>query len=107
MRIPPHMPKEDVQRDQQQTALVRAAIEDSREELEDEFGNFQLMVLPTGRVLLMPEGQPNEEDWFCCYLHDASADARLLVDDYVPELSDDTNYDPEEVPISEQATLDG
>lgn len=104
MRIPPHIPKEDLQRYQRQTPLVRAAIEESREELEDEFGNFQLMDLPTGRVLLMPEGMPDEVDWLVCYLHDSSADARLLVDDYVPELSDDS--DPQEVPISEQATLD-
>lgn len=104
MRIPPHIPKKDLDRYLKQTALVRNAIENEREELTDEFGNFQLMDLPTGRVLLMPEGAPEPNEWFCCYLHDASADARLLVDDYVPELEDSS--DPEEVPLSEQATYD-
>lgn len=104
MRIPPHIPKEDLARYLKQTELVKHQIEENREELADEFGNFQTLDLPTGRILLMPEGTTEQAEWFCCYLHDASADARLVVDDYVPELED--NSDPEEIPISEQATLD-
>lgn len=99
MRIPPHFSQTDLERYQRQTHLVLKEIEANRDELQDEFGNFTTMDLPTGRVLLIPEATPDEDDWFVCYLHDASADARLVVDDYVPELADSS--DPEMIPVEE------
>lgn len=105
MRIPPHFTPDDVALYQKQNKLTHQYIADNNEELEDEFGNYSLMDLPTGRVLLMPAGEPDPNGWFVCYLSDPTANARLLVDDYVPELED--THDTEEIPIESQAIVDG
>lgn len=84
--IPSNMSKEELDRYRSQTHLVLAAIEDLKGELQQDFGEFfKTEVMITGRVLLIPEGASDENDWFCCYLSDRSADARLVVDDYIAE----------------------
>jgi hypothetical protein len=91
------MPK-DVATYKRQTDIVLQQIDYYKEGLTEEFGDFQTQVMPTGRVLLMPEGEPNQESWMCCYLSDETTNARLVIDDYVPELSSPEDYDPVPVP---------
>lgn len=65
---------------------VLALIESFTTELEDEFGKFTtLNVQDSQRVILVPEQAEDRNQWFVCYLSDPHADARLVVDDYVPE----------------------
>lgn len=77
--------------------MVMGLIEQYREELEDEFGKFTTVPIPdTMRVLLIPEVAESKFEGFVCYLSDPHADARLIVDDYVPEMND--GRPAEEVP---------
>jgi hypothetical protein len=89
-KIPADMTEEEVASYRDRTHIVVHQIEEMKAELQEEFGNFTTEVMITGRVLLMPEGTSDENDWFCCYLSDPSADGRLVVDDYCPELWDAT-----------------
>lgn len=68
---------------EEQTVRIEGEIERYRGELEDELGNFRLERLPTGRVLLVPDVELPH----VCYMSDNGPDARLCVDDYVPELA--------------------
>lgn len=86
-----------------QTEAVLNEIQHWKEALTEEFGNYQTQVMPTGRVLLMPEGEPDPNGWLCCYLSDVTPFARLVIDDYCPELADDV--DPTPIP-SEAASVD-
>lgn len=61
-------------------------------ELEDEFGEFTTQKLPSGRILLRShDGEP-----FIAYLSDFHADARLVIDDYIPELDPEAEDDQTE-----------
>jgi hypothetical protein len=69
------------------TLRVHHAIEHNRKALEDELGTFLQEDLPTpGRVLLRPQNELPH----VAYMSDGSPDARLVIDDYVPELGDPT-----------------
>lgn len=69
--------------------IVRHMIDVHQEALEDEFGKFTLVnAEDPEKVLLIPEEADSREGWMACYRSDKSADARLLVDDYVPELAE-------------------
>lgn len=49
------------------------------------FGNMKLDWLPTNRVLMTTQGGGQ----FVCYMTDPAVDARLVLDDYVPEVGRD------------------
>jgi hypothetical protein len=66
----------------QQTATVMAALERDREAVVSELGEFTTEVLPTGRILVLPQ----EEVPHVAYMSDDGPEARLVLDDYVPEL---------------------
>lgn len=66
--------------------------------LEDEFGKFTTNPVPDSqRVILVPEEATHPEEWMVCYLSDPSADARLVVDDYVPDVTAQTENLPDDV----------
>ena len=55
-------------------------------EIEDELGpNFKLEIMTTNRVLLTTA---DEQQQVICYMSDRHADARLVMDDYVPEVQE-------------------
>lgn len=77
------MPEADEQ------TIVRRLIEVHREALEEEFGTFTLVDSPTfNRVVLIPDNATDREGWAVCYRSDSTVDARLLIDDYVPEVAE-------------------
>lgn len=95
MRIPAGMLPGELALYKRQTESVKSEIKHWKEALNEEFGDFQTQVMVTGRVLLIPEGEPNENGWLCCYMSDETPFARLVIDDYVPELaSDDVDLTP-------------
>lgn len=57
------------------------------EELVDEFGLFSLQILPTNRVLLTSH---TGQQQVVAYMADPHIDSRLILDDYVPELEDES-----------------
>lgn len=66
--------------------------------LKDEFGEFTTIPVPDSqRVILVPGEAGNSEEWFICYLSHAGADARLVVDDYLPDLTEQTENLPDTV----------
>lgn len=67
----------------EETAHVQAEVEKWRSHLEDELGSFTTEVLPTGRVLLLPQTELPH----VCYMSDDGPFARLCVDDFVPEIA--------------------
>lgn len=74
----------------QQRSVLRAELDSAREALEDEWGPYITEDLPTGRILVLPV----EELPHVAYMSDDSPDARLILDDFVPEIGDMT-LDPE------------
>lgn len=71
-----------------ETLRIREAITSSLSEIEEELdGPFLLEDLPTGRVLVYHEG--SREEGLVCYMSDRHPDARLILDDYVPEIGVD------------------
>lgn len=94
--IPFGMEPEELAILQSQTSTVGQEIKRHHDLLRDEYGNYQLQTLETGRVLLIPEGTTVEEEWLVCYMSDATPSAVLVLDDYVPELTEQTG---EEVPV--------
>lgn len=66
------------------TLRIEREIKKWQGHLEDVFGKFRQERLPTGRVLLVSDNEVPH----VCYMSDESSDARLCVDDYVPELGD-------------------
>lgn len=75
----------------EQRSVLRAELDKSKEALEDEWGPYITEELPTGRILVLPSGG---EVPHVAYMSDDSPDARLVLDDYVPEIGDMT-MDPE------------
>lgn len=94
--IPPDMDQQELDQWRSQTDEVQRQIELNRDPLTEEFGNFQTQVMETGRVLLIPEGEQDQEAWLICYL----VQGRLILDDYVPELAE--NIDPNPIPVVQE-----
>ena len=69
---------------------MRAELDRSKEAIEDELGPYTTEELLTGRILILPV----EEVPHVAYMSDNGPDARLIIDDYVPEIGDFT-MDPE------------
>lgn len=63
-----------------------ALIQQHEEEIIDELGMVDLMILPTNRVLLTAQDGVQQ---VVAYMSDRHVDARLLLDDYIPELAED------------------
>lgn len=66
---------------------VKDEIEKWRWEITEEIGPFRTEVLQTGRILIQPD---DLEVPHVAYMSDNSPDARLCLDDYVPEIGDFT-----------------
>lgn len=77
---------------QEMQAVTKSQIIHNKAEIEWAFAPFKTQDLPTGRVLLIPEGH----DPYVCYMSDESNSARLIIDDYVPELGIDLGKKEEE-----------
>lgn len=59
------------------------SIREFEEEIIDELGVVEVTLLPSNRVLLTSE---NGFQQVVAYMSDPNADARLVLDDYIPEL---------------------
>lgn len=72
----------------EETLRIQHAINSNRDIIEAELGPFTEQVLPSGRVLITPS--PDVELPHVCYMSDKTPEARLIFDDYVPELGNET-----------------
>lgn len=70
----------------QETQRILDEIERYRKEVEAELGPFTTEVLFSGRVLITPQTEVPH----VAYMSHQGADARLVFDDYVPEIGDRT-----------------
>jgi hypothetical protein len=70
----------------EQTARIRGELETWREATEAAVGKFRTEVLPTGRILVVPT-EILDEPPHVAYMSDDGPEARLVIDDYVPELA--------------------
>ncbi len=69
-----------------------AMITQHEEEILDELGQVTAQILPTNRVLLTAVTGDQE---VVAYMADPHVDGRLVLDDYIPELSGQTESEPE------------
>lgn len=67
-----------------QTAKILSALERDKDAILDELGEYKQEVLPTGRVLILPATELPH----VAYMSDEGPNARLVLDDYVPEIGD-------------------
>lgn len=76
----------DVERlTEEQTARIQGELEKWREATEAAVGKFRTEVLLTGRILVVPT-EFLDEPPHVAYMSDDGPEARLVIDDFVPEL---------------------
>lgn len=66
-----------------QTAKILTELARWDEETRDELGDYRTEVLPTGRVLVLSDNEVPH----VAYMSDDGPDARLCLDDFIPELA--------------------
>lgn len=73
----------------EQRSVLKDNLDRETEAIEDELGPFITEELPTGRILILPV----REVAHVAYMSDDGPDARLVIDDYCPEIGDFTMDD--------------
>ncbi len=78
---------------EEQTARIMAEVGRWQEAIESAIGTFRTELMPTGRILVVPT-QNLQEPPHVAYMSDDGPEARLCIDDFVPELAT-PGLDPE------------